>query len=552
MTVEILYHPCIVVGSGAAGYGAACRLKELGVEVAILTDGILRGTSRNTGSDKQTYYKLNLGGASADSVRRMAEDLFGGGSADGDNALCEAAYSSRCFYRLCEWGVPFPTTPYGEYVGYKTDHDPYARATSAGPLTSRYMTEALERRAKQLEIPLLEGYRAVEILKHNDRACGLLCVKDGETVAVGCGDLILATGGPTAAYADTVYPTCTNGGHGLALKCGAVMQNLALWQYGLASVSPRWNVSGTYMQVLPRFISMDKKGTEREFLLDLPNALSLVFLKGYQWPYSENKASSEIDRRVRAEVQKNRKVYLDFTRNPSNLRFSALSKEAYEYLNKAEALFGTPIQRLEKMNAPAVKLYREKGVDLHREPLEIALAAQHNNGGIAVNAEWQTSVEGLYAIGECAGTHGLARPGGAALNAGQVGGMRAAEAIARHPHPLPTEKELQPLLHRVSLGTANPSVQKKMSLFAGAVREREAMEALLHTLTSAQEDPALTQAALLTAILQETYDPATVQQLQYQNGVFKVWRRAVRPLPPLEDCFETVWKEYRERNTYES
>ena len=150
------------------------------MEVAILTDGILRGTSRNTGSDKQTYYKLNLGGASADSVRRMAEDLFGGGSADGDNALCEAAYSSRCFYRLCEWGVPFPTTPYGEYVGYKTDHDPYARATSAGPLTSRYMTEALERRAKQLKIPLLEGYRAVEILKHNDRACGLLCVQRGE------------------------------------------------------------------------------------------------------------------------------------------------------------------------------------------------------------------------------------------------------------------------------------------------------------------------------------------------------------------------------------
>lgn len=546
--MKIITYPALVLGSGAAGFNAACRLKERGIDVAIVTDGILRGTSRNAGSDKQTYYKLNLGGKGADSVRQMAEDLFRGGSTDGDTALCEAAESTRCFMRLCELGVPFPTNPYGEYIGYKTDHDPYARGTSAGPLTSRLMTEKLEEWAKTLEIPVLDGYRAVELLKKDERICGFLAVKEGETVAFRCADLILAIGGPSTVYADSVYPECHSGGLGLALKIGATMQNLALWQYGLASVKPRWNVSGTYMQVLPRFISIDENGVEREFLQELPDALSLVFLKGYQWPYSEGRESSKIDRFVRLEKQKGRKIYLDFTQNPSGLDRFSLIPEAYDYLTKADALFGTPIDRLRKMNAPAIELYQSKGVDLTKEYLEIALCAQHCNGGIAVDRNWRTSVAGLYAIGECAGTHGLARPGGAALNAGQVGGKRAAEEISRHPEKIIAEADFLPLLHTVSLPKENSDIQQKMGLIAGAVREKKAMEELLSSMDPSQ-DPALTQAAVLTAMLEETCDPATVQELQFKDGRFTVRRRAVRPLPPLDDCFETVWREYTERET---
>ncbi len=129
-------------------------------------------------------------------------------------------------------------------------------------------------------------------------------------------------------------------------------------------------------------------------------------------------------------MRKNRRVYLDYTRNPfdlSEIPFEKLSEEAYTYLRRANACFGTPIERLEKMNPPAVELYRSKGLDLHRDYLEIALCAQHNNGGIGVDLWWQTDVPGLFAVGECAGTHGITRPGGSALNAGQVGSLRAAQ-----------------------------------------------------------------------------------------------------------------------------
>ncbi|WP_369461572.1 hypothetical protein [Thermoclostridium stercorarium] len=114
-----------------------------------MTEDISAGTSRNTGSDKQTYYKLSLEGSEPDSVREMAETLFEGQCVDGDIALVEAALSVQCFMKLVDMGVPFPVNRYGEFIGYKTDHDPRKRATSAGPLTSRLMTEALEREVRE-------------------------------------------------------------------------------------------------------------------------------------------------------------------------------------------------------------------------------------------------------------------------------------------------------------------------------------------------------------------------------------------------------------------
>ncbi len=507
--IEMISVDALVVGSGAAGFAAACRIRKEGVaSVAIVTEGVLFGTSRNTGSDKQTYYKLSLGGDSTDSVDLMAQNLFAGGSVDGDNALCEAALSVRCFMNLCELGVPFPVNRYGEYVGYKTDHDPYARATSAGPLTSKFMTQALEQEAERLQIPIYSDFYAVEILKDENGVCGLLCLekKTGDFVAFHTSNLILATGGPAGIYADSVYPECHTGSSALAFRAGAAFQNMTEWQYGLASVQPRWNVSGTYMQVLPRFVSVDCDGTEREFLLDFFDdpyeALSLVFLKGYQWPFDSSKVlsgSSVIDLLVyREQVLRGRKVYLDYRSNPFGLQsveFHKLSAEAHAYLQNADACFGTPIQRLKHMNQPAVDLYNGKGVDLEQQMLPIALCAQHNNGGISVDLWWQTTVLGLYAAGECAGTHGISRPGGSALNAGQVGALRAAQYLAAHKRinadmdsfeilleqAVSREKDFTEkfLLNPDNADACIRTARQRMSESGGAIRHTETMEKAL-------------------------------------------------------------------------
>ena len=511
-----LTYDAIVIGTGAAGYNAAIQIVKGGKKrVAMVTEGVHSGTSRNTGSDKQTYYKLGLGGNAEDSVRKMAGDLFAGGAVDGDNALCEAALSARCFFQLCELGVPFPANRYGEFIGYKTDHDPYARATSAGPLTSRYMTEALEKEAKQLAIPVYDGLLAVEVLKNADGVCGLVCIEkhSGNFHVFRAPHVVLATGGPAGIYADSVYPVGHTGATSLGLLAGAAFQNLTYWQYGLASVAPRWNVSGTYMQVLPRFVSVDEEGQEREFLLDFftdpYDALNHVFLKGYQWPFDSRKVlegSSVIDLLVyRERIELGRKVYLDFRTNPfglENLDFDRLSAEASAYLRNAEACFGDPIDRLLHMNQPAYELYRSKGVDLKTEMLEIALCAQHCNGGIAVDLWWQTTVPGLFAVGECAGTHGVSRPGGSALNAGQVGALRAAQWISRSdrcPCDAFADVAKEALLRNGALinaalaGTEDTETlladaRREMSACGAAIRDPAAMEKTLRSVKGGLDD----------------------------------------------------------------
>ena len=436
-----------VVGTGAAGYNAADRLYQMGEkDILLVTENRLSGTSRNTGSDKQTYYKLTLSGGDPDSVREMAETLFSGQCVDGDIALCEAALSVQGFLRLAELGVPFPKNRYGEYIGYKTDHDPGRRATSVGPYTSRIMTEKLEQAVFEKKIPLLDHTQVIHILSDGSKVYGLVCLRTGSSEADGrflvilCRNIVYAVGGPAGMYKNSVYPVSQSGASGLAFEAGVRGRNLTEWQYGLASVRPRWNVSGTYMQVLPRVFSSEADGTdEREFLLDffgnVPEMLSRLFLKGYQWPFDVRKVeggSSVIDILVYLESRKGRKVWLDYRKNPADGAFSfdELEPEAREYLKKAGACFGTPIERLRHMNQPAVDFYLDKGVDLAAEPLEIALCAQHNNGGLAVDCWWQTNLEGFFAAGEAAGSHGVYRPGGSALNAGQVGSTRAAQYIA--------------------------------------------------------------------------------------------------------------------------
>ena len=167
----------LVVGSGCAGFNAADTLWDLGRRsVALLTEGVTMGTSRNTGSDKQTYYKLSLCGDSTDSIYQLAQDLFAGGSVNGDTALAEAAGSVRSFMKLVNLGVPFPTNQYGEYVGYRTDHDPRQRATSCGPLTSKVMTEKLEASVNAKGVPVFDGFQAVRLVTENHRVRGLLAL----------------------------------------------------------------------------------------------------------------------------------------------------------------------------------------------------------------------------------------------------------------------------------------------------------------------------------------------------------------------------------------
>ena len=560
----------VVVGSGCAGLNAADWLLMLGEKDTVLvTEDMRSGTSRNTGSDKQTYYKLSLSGDDGDSPGALGR-MLAKPDVHGDTALCEAASSAACFFRLASLGVPFPMNEYGEYVGYQTDHDTRKRATSAGPLTSRFMTEALERSALSHGLEVLDRTLAVRILTDARGVTGLMCLdlERRDWLLLRCADIILCTGGPAHIYSSRVYPESQHGMSGLAFEAGASGANLDCWQYGLASVNFRWNLSGSYQQALPRYVSVDEVGTEREFLAEAlgeRNALALAFLKGYQWPFdpAKVKGSSLVDILVKREEDLGRRVYMDYRRNPSGYAPEALSDEARAYLTNCGALGATPIERLAAINAPAIDLYRSHGIDLTNEPLRVSVCAQHHNGGIAVDSDWQTEVPGLYVCGEAAGTFGKTRPGGTALNSTQVGSMRAARHAVKAARPCGTGDALP----AVEVPAGDPArltahLQREMTRVAAFRRDEQGMEALLaevggaltRTVPADVKDPQLeqrlllrdillTQRQVLSAMLYDLRNGGTEGILRTKDGVSG--RIPARPFPERDLWFERVWKKYR-------
>ena len=499
----------VIVGAGAAGMNCAVQLvqqwRAAGVDspqdkLLVVTGGLALGASRMSGSDKQTYYKTGTSPRAGDTAADFAAALTAFGCCHGDNALIEGICSLRGFHHLVEVGVPFPRDPHGTFIGYKTDHDPCERATSAGPKTSRFMSECLQAKAERLGVRIIDKQVVADFITEGQgpekRIVAMVCIDSSRAGGDDLGlsafvaeNWVLAAGGPGEIYKATVYPPGQVGIHGAALKAGLAAVNLTESQYGLASVKFRWNVSGTYMQVVPRIFSTDRGGGgEREFLTeyfdDMTTMATNIFLKGYQWPFDAQRVtdhqSSLIDMAVHQEtVVRGRRVWMDFLSNPigaegwDDFQIDQLGAEALEYLQKTGAMQDLPIDRLAHMNQPAIDIYAENNIDLRAEPLEIALCAQHMNGGFAVDKWWRSGIARTFVIGEMAGTHGVKRPGGSALNAGQVGAMRAADHIANAGSSRTPDAE-QPAVRR-GLAAAGSRLKRMLANGAADVTPAEAM-----------------------------------------------------------------------------
>ncbi len=114
-----------------------------------------------------------------------------------------------------------------------------------------------------------------------------------------------------------------------------------------------------------------------------------------------------------------------------------------------------------------------------------------------MNKWWESSVPHTFVIGEMAGTHGVKRPGGSALNSGQIGGLRAAECIAYtrplEPATLPENSEstaqIESLIGKLSGWSQNhhalsgqqvlKEIQRRMTAHAAHIREMSAARSAL-------------------------------------------------------------------------
>ena len=280
LTWPVWHADALVVGSGAAGLRAAIELKRRKQKVLLATAGLYMGTSACSGSDKQTLFTAATAG-NGDSFMRLADALASGGAMDLDTAYVEAVGSLHTLGGLQYLGLELPEDRFGAILRYQTDHDEAGRATSCGPRTSRLMVKVLLEEVKRLHIPLLTSATVIKLLRHSDdegteRVIGAVLVTNSRAhnawglAIVMTPNVVLATGGPGELYRDSVYPNKCFGSLGLALEEGMTLANITESQFGIGT--PRstfpWNLSGTYVQVIPYIYSTDNNGSEYNFLAD--------------------------------------------------------------------------------------------------------------------------------------------------------------------------------------------------------------------------------------------------------------------------------------------
>ncbi|MCH2174683.1 MAG: FAD-binding protein [Lentisphaeria bacterium] len=490
ITCPIYTAEAIVLGSGAAGLRAACEMKRAGVDVIVASQSLYGGTSACSGSDKQTLHTAGTSN-NGDNFNKLAQDIGSGGAMDLDTAYIEATGSIGAFSGLQYLGLPLPQDRFGAVLRYQTDHDEVGRATSCGPRTSRLMVKVLAEEAIRLNIPFLSGSTGIQILKQKvngkETTCGVICIDRNEENEYGLSvvladKVVLATGGPGEMYRDSVYPKHCFGSLGMAIEAGIDVTNLTESQFGIGTRRQEfpWNLSGTYVQVIPYIFSRDDQGNEYNFLGDYfrttQELASNVFRKGYQWPFHATRMldykSSLVDLAIFIESRKGRTILMDFNRNPlpvpgdQEFSLERLDEDVRTYLENNEALQEMPIDRLLQMNPLSIELYKMHNHDLNVEPLPFDVNNQHMNGGIDVDIWSQSSLDSCYAVGEVAGTHGVTRPGGAALNAGQVFGMRCAKHIANSGPKAPNLTEIESVKSQVLLVIANirDSLKSKSAL----------------------------------------------------------------------------------------
>jgi len=202
----------------------------------------------------------------------------------------------------------------------------------------------------------------------------------------------------------------TGDGYAMALRANARLVNMEFMQIGPCVTSPiKFDVGGVLWRLGPRLYN--KYG--EEFLKRyIPSGVTVEDVYGFKsvtFPFTTRNPSGIVDVACFTEINEGRgtsdnKVYFDLTHVPEEV--------------EEKAVF-------------AWRFLLEHGVDIRKQPLKIAPAVQHMNGGVLINERAETDLAGLYAAGEVAGgQHGADRPGGNSLADCQVFGARAGRYAA--------------------------------------------------------------------------------------------------------------------------
>jgi L-aspartate oxidase len=388
----------LILGAGLAGLFTALKLAPF---PSLILAGARPGT---TGSSVWAQGGIAAAVAEGDSWQSHAADTMaaGTGLCDSEVVGIVAREAPARIADLVNYGAPFDRDASGALAVAREAAHSVARVVHvsgdrAGLEITRTVANAV------LATPsatVLEGFHAIELAVVDGRVTGLFARygtgSDTKLVLFRAPAIVFATGGLGALYAVTTNPPESRGeGLGMAARAGAAIADPEFIQFHPTAIAVNRDPAPLATEALrgEGATLIDEAG--RRFML-------AVHRDGELAP------RDVVARAIHREIARGHKVFLDCRK----------------------AVGGAFPAHFPTVYAACI----EAGIDPVRQPIPVAPAAHYHMGGIASDLRGRTSLEGLWAVGECASTglHGANRLASNSLLEALVFGARAAEDIRTH------------------------------------------------------------------------------------------------------------------------
>jgi len=360
----------VVIGAGAAGLMSCLELPS---ELNVLL--LNRNMSRHSSS------RWAQGGMAAvtsfeDSLESHAEDTFqaGAGLCDGDAVRMFVEEAPQCIQRLEQIGMDFDREGERLATTLEAAHS-YRRVLHVQDRTGRALVDALEDQVDQRPNLLhRRGVRVTQLWVESNRCVGVQVLDGPNLHWISARAVVLASGGGGHLFANTTNPAQACGeGLALAWRAGAVIEDLEFVQF---------HPTALHLDQAPCFLLTEALRGEGALLRDKFGKSPVSHLEG-----AELASRDKVSRALVDAMKRQRVDYMNLDIQPIPL-------------DQIESHFPTMLQRC-----------REVGLDPYQNFIPVAPAAHYWMGGVATNLQAETTLKGLFAVGEiaCTGLHGANR-----------------------------------------------------------------------------------------------------------------------------------------------
>ncbi|MDD5014497.1 MAG: FAD-binding protein [Atribacterota bacterium] len=483
MEDQIIETDVLVIGGGGAGERAALEAIKRGTSTTIVVKGELgeSGCTARAVSELSAYSAALGDSDPRDKPYFHFRDTVDQGRSLANQKLIRilSEEAPNRFKELVEMGARFKKRG-NKFEQLLADASSIPRACHFGADTGREIASTLKKEILKSEIRVIENTLITKLLTFGKTVVGATGIKinTGEFITFKAKSTVLATGGGGQLFSlNAQPPDVTGDGFALAYNAGADLINMELIQIGPALVHPikGYLLVTNFWKLNPRIYN---KHGEEIIAKYLPSNLSLeeIFTaKQFAFPFMFDYPSMYLDIAMHTEIKKgngteHNGVYLDVSHNS--------------------------LEKIESEVPVSYKWLKERGIDISKQPIEIAPVVQCFIGGVSFNEHAESTVPGLYVCGEVAGgAHGAARPGGNLLAISQVFGFIAGREAAKRALPIEKvkidnseiEEEKERIFGWLKKDSKDPEeiikkIQKIMWGNVSAVRNKNGLESTLKEL----------------------------------------------------------------------